>query len=293
MIIYQYEPLDLDSKQIRLVELHPGGPDDLIQISILSAPFVFFEQKRVPEDRLERVQQTLPTDWRVFETLEDYLLYLDSTNLRTSWHHPDPTVDLTRYEIGQSALGSAQPVFEALSYTWGPDQGHVTVEVLPSRTGKNRVRRTPKGKVGFSIRHMLYEALENLRDTLDIRTLWIDAICINQEDMQERDQQVSRMGDIYKHARRVVVWLGSSSIDSSLAMRTLQNVGEQVECTKAYLCLPAPDCTETPWYQTTDASSLQVSPETWHAVHNLISRAWFNRLWVRRIYIAHQKRDIH
>jgi hypothetical protein len=293
MIPYQYKPLDLDSREIRLVELHPSVPDDPIQISISSASFVFSEQKSIPEYHLDRIQETLPTDWYVHETLEGQLLYVDGTSypdIRTSWNHPDPMFDIAPYVIGHSALGSAQPAFEALSYTWGPDQGHVTIEVLPSWTGKNRVRRTPEGKVGFSVRHMLHEALKHLRDAANIRTLWIDAICINQEDMQERSQQVSRMGDIYKHARRVVVWLGSASTDSSLAMRTLRHIGEQVEYLKTPVRLPAPNCTESSWWRATDASTLQASPETWHAVYNLISRAWFERLWVRRPILRNEAR---
>jgi len=41
--------------------------------------------------------------------------------------------------------------------------------------------------------------------------MWIDAICINQGDDEEKSKQVTRMRDVYKLARRVVVWLGGKA----------------------------------------------------------------------------------
>lgn len=65
--------------------------------------------------------------------------------------------------------------------------------------------------VGINLR----TALLNLRDLQNSRILWIDAICINQEDLDERSVQVAIMGDIYRQARRTVIWLGDY-MDNSL-----------------------------------------------------------------------------
>ena len=54
----------------------------------------------------------------------------------------------------------------------------------------------------------LYKALRRLRRPLASRTLWVDALCINQNDIDERGWQVSIMGQIYKSALNVLVWLG-------------------------------------------------------------------------------------
>jgi hypothetical protein len=59
----------------------------------------------------------------------------------------------------------------------------------------------------FLIRKNLFNALLHLRLKRP-RALWIDAICINQADIQERNAQVSLMAFIYRRATRVVVWLG-------------------------------------------------------------------------------------
>jgi hypothetical protein len=59
----------------------------------------------------------------------------------------------------------------------------------------------------------------HLRDPVFERVLWCDAICINQQDEEEKVYQVGSMAKIYGFARRVVVWLGEEGEDSALAFR--------------------------------------------------------------------------
>lgn len=61
---------------------------------------------------------------------------------------------------------------------------------------------------------------ENLRTENydDSSLLWVDTLCINQTDLQERSHQVNMMGKIYSKADRVLIWLGEESQDSYLAM---------------------------------------------------------------------------
>jgi hypothetical protein len=87
---------------------------------------------------------------------------------------------------------SEKPQYEALSYMWGP---------------KNYRNIKINGMV-FVVRQNLFGALHALRLEEDTRTLWIDAICINQDDISECNHQVVQMGMIYKNAVRCVAWLG-------------------------------------------------------------------------------------
>lgn len=89
---------------------------------------------------------------------------------------------------------ASKPVYECLSYTWGnqPADRRITIN------GQK-----------FLVRKNLFDALRNLRQKTP-RSLWIDAICINQEDVEERNYQVSLMAFIYRRATRAVVWLGLS-----------------------------------------------------------------------------------
>jgi predicted AAA+ superfamily ATPase len=60
----------------------------------------------------------------------------------------------------------------------------------------------------------LESALRQFRQRNEVVVLWVDAICINQFDNEERTQQVALMGDIYSQSKEVVIWLGKD-LDSS------------------------------------------------------------------------------
>lgn len=89
---------------------------------------------------------------------------------------------------------SSQPSYEALSYTWGDSK----------RTNTIRTNGTNEIKIGKN----LYSALRCLRQKREILTIWVDAICIDQSNVRERSEQISLMGDVYRQATSVLVWLG-------------------------------------------------------------------------------------
>lgn len=62
------------------------------------------------------------------------------------------------------------------------------------------------------------DILLELRSSETERVLWIDAMCINQKDIDERNRQVWLMGQVYSKAKAVIIWLGPQSEDSDLAM---------------------------------------------------------------------------
>jgi hypothetical protein len=78
----------------------------------------------------------------------------------------------------------ASPEYEALSYTWGSSGSDVKIEV--------------DGQV-ISVRPNLAYALAALRDS-EPRILWVDALCIDQHNIEERNHQVGQMGEIYRQA---------------------------------------------------------------------------------------------
>lgn len=84
------------------------------------------------------------------------------------------------------------------------------------------------------------------------RHLWVDAICIDQSNVSERNHQVQLMKQIYSSAERVLVYIGEEQDNSDDGM----------------------DCTAD---VDGDAGNEQYSS---HAVHMLLHRPWFRRLWV-------------
>jgi Heterokaryon incompatibility protein (HET) len=88
---------------------------------------------------------------------------------------------------------SQNPEYEALSYTWGI--AYATLPIIVD--GKD-----------MTVTENLRQALINLRSLVKNRVLWIDAICINQSNVHERNHQVQQMGEIYSRASEVTIWLG-------------------------------------------------------------------------------------
>lgn len=102
--------------------------------------------------------------------------------------------DDLRCEINHTNL-EEKPEFEALSYTWGNPK-----EVVPLLLHDQT----------FHVTENLASALRRLRYAQEPRVLWVDALCINQADVLERNQQISQMREIYNigGAKRVVAWFG-------------------------------------------------------------------------------------
>ncbi|KAL9003445.1 MAG: hypothetical protein Q9180_009902, partial [Flavoplaca navasiana] len=102
------------------------------------------------------------------------------------------------------------PDYEALSYTWGtttqdqPIQICITPSPMPSSP-------PPETNVVHVTKHLL-AALLRLRQGTAKRTVWIDQLCINQNDLVEKNAQVQLMADIYQRAKRTVVWLGQLDV---------------------------------------------------------------------------------
>jgi hypothetical protein len=96
----------------------------------------------------------------------------------------------------QHATFSPELTYAALSYTWG-SPGDTRQIILDGHS--------------FTVRKNLYDFLQRSESRNGV-PLWIDAICINQDDVEERNSQVSMMADIYEQAGHVYVWLGNVNI---------------------------------------------------------------------------------
>lgn len=120
---------------------------------------------------------------------------------------------LIEYEIVHVSLDAA-PLFEAVSYVWGSTKKTQLIRLLPaSRT--------------LAVTDALTQVLAHLNKTSTTGYLWIDQLCVNQDDELERNHQVSMMGEIYSKARRTLVWLGEPDADSNLVLGTLDIVGDR------------------------------------------------------------------
>ena len=289
MASYTYDNLDETTEEIRLITLLPSADfDGPIRFVISHVPFAISEPKRHRRVNLpiDDISKTLPGGWDVRETLEGRLIYSywdGVSEFRTSWSHPSPEF-LPPHFVHPPDI-NFEPKYEALSYTWGSSTNPETASVETTKP-------LGIGPSTLEIGQNLASALRHLRHADKPRTIWVDALCINQDDIVERSQQVSRMRYIYQHADRVVVWLGPSSNDSALALSTLEYIGKQIELSPNCGRGPAPDCTEPNWFDA--GCPLPYSDEVWTAIHNLISRPWFERIWItQEIQVANSKAIIY
>ena len=95
------------------------------------------------------------------------------------------------------STGNPLPVYEALSHTWSAKED--PVDILVEKTHIAPVAATST----LAITQNLAIALCYLRREDETRVLWIDAICVNQQDPKERRHQVERMVDIYRSAAEI------------------------------------------------------------------------------------------
>jgi hypothetical protein len=191
-----------------------------------------------------------------------------------------------------------QPDYEALSYVWGSTEDLETISIayrneLGGRTRPARAGGSGAASVSESFSrdsdHPIYEilsvtqnlsaALRYLRRPGTKRVIWIDAICINQDDIQERSVEVSRMGFIYTKARRVIVWLGPSTENSDLAIETLRSIGRDIRYDPKLHQLAVVNRSPTFIIQH-DPDALVARELEWRSIQDLLYRKWFTRLWI-------------
>ena len=90
--------------------------------------------------------------------------------------------------------------YEAVSYVWGTSEHKPSIQISCER-----------GDLELEIPKNLEEALRRFKHPTSTQTLWTDSICINQSNLQERNQQVRLMGQIYRKASTVLIWLGEEA----------------------------------------------------------------------------------
>ena len=154
--------------------------------------------------------------------------------------------------------------YEALSYTWG-DPALLSSIICYYRQRLGAQEQTSALHKKLYVTANCLSALKHLRLKDRPRRVWVDAICINQHDMEERNAQVRMMARIYRTASRTVVYLGSIPGSVSDAMSSM--------------------------FELHGRGLLTVNELLQHrhvdALQDLLSSAWFSRIWVlQEVYMA-------
>jgi Heterokaryon incompatibility protein (HET) len=154
----------------------------------------------------------------------------------------------------------AEPIYNALSYRWGDPNDKLAIEI----DGNNQFRVTRNAE--SALRHIRSDSREII--------IWVDAICINQQNIDERNWQVRLMQKIYKSAQTVYVWLEISLQTDHPSFKKLSTLNAS-----------------------SNVSSLGKDSSFWLPVKQIADDEYWTRAWVqqevslaRRIVI--QLRDI-
>ncbi|KAI1775572.1 heterokaryon incompatibility protein-domain-containing protein [Hypoxylon cercidicola] len=176
-------------------------------------------------------------------------------------------------ELIPTSIEEAEGQYEATSYTWGSPADP---------------RRMTCNGLNVIIQKNAFHMLNDLRRTDQTRTVWIDAICIDQSNIEERASLVAIMHHIYRRAKRVVIWLGNpddygvlsmtyaAGLDVAKLLGESKDIGEnatrdwEIYTHKSYFFEPE-EGTEPNQHQ-----ALGI------ALVKFINRPWFNRVWVQQ-----------
>ena len=203
----------------------------------------------------------------------EYRDYLNSAlqgvskrKLQADWHRSRSTEEISAGPNQDASSGYAPSTpcyrykwgdYAALSYAWGSSEKkhQIIVNARPTYVTEN-----------------LEAALRALSESSSFEDgfkIWVDALCINQEDYPERGSQVSKMRNIYGDAWAVIAWLGDSAHDSDQAIQFVRDLSTYSEPERA---------------QQLEAK-LQMDPAylgdgSWIALHELMKRPYWYRLWI-------------
>ncbi|ROV96494.1 hypothetical protein VSDG_05409 [Cytospora chrysosperma] len=190
--------------------------------------------------------------------MESYVykpLDLSSDAIRVLRLNHDPFFDNEiQCELIETYLGDVP--YEALSYTWGSMDKPLKITVDASE---------------LHVTENLYTALQYLRLPYEDRLIWVDAVCINQDNNEERGHQVGQMRLVYKMAEGVLIWLGNGDVHidhffeamNDRRFKEMTMAGSKAEGIKFDTEFSAEFCLEI--------------QETFS---KLMARPWFRRVWI-------------
>ncbi|KAI1360286.1 heterokaryon incompatibility protein-domain-containing protein [Xylaria arbuscula] len=262
-----YKPLDVGRNEMRVICLHPDSSQDSpIECTLEHVSLDEYSDEYKIFLELDGVGKSSSYQARSWRLITDWAPPSD-------WFHPDESPK----SLGRNVAAgfSKNPVYQehrflnapkyvwgdfvALSYEWGDanDTENIVVDGVPTSITKN-----------------LKNALQTLRSPKH-RELkgkpvyyWVDALCINQADIFERNAQVQRMGEIYSSARTVFIMTGPAVKDEQAVTELLD------KCQHGFLRKNSPS------YYNIREAFVEQNLAGWRSICEIASRSYWCRLWV-------------
>jgi hypothetical protein len=250
---FEYKGLPRNRKVIRILRLWPG---------VLENPQIdceMFEAEFDEDDKLLRLDKdgkVVKVPKKTPDTGSNGSREDNSANIASNGGTGDNNSNSGRNDNNRSdstPQNDLEPIsikYEALSWRWG-DEKKGKYAVMIHKDGKLHRKRV-SDTLGLALKYLRFEAE---------RFLWIDAICINQENDDERSSQVAMMSLVYAAATKACVWLGEDDVESTMAIKFIR---EDISQLKDFDSL---------------CKDQQHAPK-WRSLLMLMQRPWFSRRWV-------------
>ncbi|RAR10736.1 HET-domain-containing protein [Stemphylium lycopersici] len=196
----------------------------------------------------------------------------------------DEQLNASLMTVHDEELGSDKYPYAALSYNWGNGEYNNTIIIQddpssqPVKSIKSMVdalNAAAHGKM-LKVKPNLYEALKHLRKENEVVGLWVDALCINQFDIKEKEEQVLKMPQIYQKAYNVNIWLGSDHLGDLVSDRAMAFIPKVID----------PD----------NHTALLIGDshiESWASLYDLLKWSWFSRRWIIQELAFAQSASVH
>ncbi|KAK4160235.1 heterokaryon incompatibility protein-domain-containing protein [Cladorrhinum sp. PSN259] len=206
---------------------------------------------------------------------------------------------------------ASRVAFHALSYFWGDSPDCVAIWLESGG-------EADRSKGLFAISRTVERAIRRIRTLEAPLRIWIDAVCINQEDLEERRQQVTLMGQIYSCAEMVHVWLDEEIHGLEEALRLIRDIyncnhrlcpgGEECRCSGTSHTLSAKELDEitrendpslslgfvrhvfdrhrsTKFF---DSSAVEASGGEEDARFDIFMQTFFHHPWFQRVWVVQE-----
>ncbi|KAG9185945.1 hypothetical protein G6011_02501 [Alternaria panax] len=196
----------------------------------------------------------------------------------------DEQVNASLLVVNDDQLGNEHFPYSALSYNWGSSKDDSTI-IIQDDPASSPVKSIKKAVDAFraimqdkmiKVKPNLYEALRHLRKEDQTVALWVDALCINQFDNEEKKEQVLKMAQIYHKAYNVNVWLGSNDPSDLVSNRAMAFIPKVIDPENHSALL---------------ASDAYIAD--WASLYELLKWSWFSRRWVIQELAFAQSASIH
>lgn len=206
--------------------------------------------------------------------------------------------DLLVFRLDHFNFEDSVPEYVAISYVWGDATQRRSIMV----NGKNvSVPENAEVALRYLHRAVLSSSVEamkvNTRDELGRSRInfWIDSVCANQSDLEERGHQVALTSRIYSSAKFVLIWLGPELGETEAGIEAINSVLEDMrretndfKHVEEVLYIMEEDFVQQ------RCAKVDLNHLDWGAIEAFYSAAWFQRLWVWvSLYIQYFDRAMH